>query len=420
MKNEIVAGLDIGSSSIKLVIGQYKEEQGDDRLSVIGAVSCPSAGIGKGGLINSMEDVVSSLSACLEKAERLVGLPINSVWLSFNNSKIKYEKTKGVAIISKNDGEIDYSDIERAIDSAKSFPVPNNYEIIDSIPIRYNIDSQEDVKNPIGMNGVRLEVEVLVVLALSGQINNLIKIVHRANLDIAGILLSPLSLASSFLSSKERELGSAVVDIGATTTSLAVYEDGNLMHLAVLPIGSEYITSDIALGLKCPISLAEKIKINFGDADSENCEEDEEIDIRPLLQNENVEDLDFISKKYLFQIIEARVEEIFSMVDDEFKKINRSRILPVGVFLSGGGILIKNIQKIAKKVLALPVTTTNISSLRIEIDKAQSPEFFAALSLLVASQQEDGGREKRSNFLKNSFKGIIDGVGGFFKKIMPR
>ncbi len=420
MKNDIVVGLDIGSNSIKLVIGQHKGEYGDDRLSVIGAVSCPSSGIGKGGMINSIEDVVSSLSACLEKAERLVGLPISSVWLSFNNSKIKYEKTKGVAIISKNDGEIDYSDIERAIDSAKSFPVPNNYEIIDSIPIKYNIDSNEDVKSPIGMNGVRLEVEVLVVLALSGQINNLIKIVHRANLDIDGLLLPPLSLSSSFLSSKERELGSAVVDIGATTTSLAVYEDGNLMHLAVLPIGSEHITSDIALGLKCPISLAEKIKVNFGDADSESYEEEDEIDIRPLLQNENVEDLDFISKKYLSQIIEARVEEIFSMVDNELQKINRSRILPVGVFLSGGGILIKNIQKIAKKVLALPVTTININSLRLEIDKAQSPEFFTALSLLTASQQENNNKEKRVNFLKNNFKGIVSGVSGFFKKIMPR
>ncbi|PKM91032.1 cell division protein FtsA [Candidatus Falkowbacteria bacterium HGW-Falkowbacteria-1] len=419
MKNDIVVGLDIGSSNIKLVIGQNKGEYGDGRLSVIGAVSHPSAGVGKGGMINSIEDVVSSLSACLEKAERLVGLPISSVWLSFNNSKIRYEKTKGVAIISKNDGEIDYSDIERAIDSAKSFPVPNNYEIVDTIPVRYNIDSNEDVKSPIGMNGVRLEVEVLVVLALSGQINNLIKIVHRANLDIDGLFLPSLSLSSAFLSNKEKELGSAVVDIGSTTTSLAVYEDGNLLHLAVLPIGSEHITSDIALGLKCPISLAEKIKTHFGNADSEGYTDEDEIDISSILKDENVDDLDIISSKYLSQIIEARVEEIFSMVDDELKKINRSRILPVGVFLSGGGILLKNIQKIAKKVLALPVANINTSCLKIEVDRAQSPEFFTALSLLVSSRQE-GNKEKRSNFLKNNLGGIADSLGNFFKKIIPR
>lgn len=419
MKNDIIVGLDIGSSNIKLIIGQNKGEYDDNRLSVIGAVSHPSAGVGKGGMINSIEDLVSSLSACLEKAERLVGLPISSVWLSFNNSKIRYEKTKGVAIISKNDGEIDYSDIERAIDSAKSFPVPNNYEIVDTIPVKYNIDSNEDVKSPIGMNGVRLEVEVLVVLALSGQINNLIKIVHRANLDIDGLFLPALSLSSAFLSNKEKELGSAVVDIGATTTSLAVYEDGNLLHLAVLPIGSEHITSDIALGLKCPISLAEKIKIHFGDANSEDYTDEDEIDISSLLKDENVDDLDIISGKYLSQIIEARVEEIFSMVDDEFKKINRSRILPVGVFLSGGGISLKNIQKIAKKTLALPVANININPLKLEVDRAQCPEFFTALSLIVSSQQE-GSKDKKSNFLKNNLGGIVDNLGSFFKKIIPR
>lgn len=419
MKNEIVVGLDIGSSNIKLVIAQNKEDYGDGRLSVIGAVSHPSAGVGKGGMINSIEDLVSSLSACLEKAERLVGLPINSVYLSFNNSKIKYEKTKGVAIISKNDGEIDYSDIERAVDSAKSFPVPNNYEIIDTIPVRYNIDSNEDVKSPIGMNGVRLEVEVLVVLALSGQINSLIKVVHRANLDIDALFLPSLSLSSAFLSSKEKELGSAVIDIGSTTTSLAVYEDGNLLHLAVLPIGSEYITSDIALGLKCPISLAEKIKLHFGDADSEGYNDEDEIDIRPLLKDESADDLDFISSKYLSQIIEARVEEIFFLVDEELKKINRSRILPVGVFLSGGGVLLKNVQKVAKRVLALPVASININSLKIEVDRAQSPEFFTALSLLVSSKQ-DFSKKSNLNFLKNNIGGLVGNIGNFLKKIIPK
>ena len=420
MRDDIVVGLDIGSSNIKIVVGQNKGEYSDGRLSVIGAVMCPSFGIGKGCMINSLEDVISSLSACLEKAERLIGLPINSVYLSFNNSKIKYEKTRGVAIISKNDGEIDQSDIDRAIDSAKSFPIPNNYEIIDTIPVRYNIDSNEDVKNPIGMSGVRLEVEVLVVLALSGQINNLIKIVHRANLDIDALFLPSLSLSSAFLSNKEKELGSAVVDIGATTTSLAVYEDGNLLHLAVLPIGSEHITSDIALGLKCPISLAEKIKLQYGDADSENYNNEEEVDVRPLLRDENVDDLDFISSKYLNQIIEARVEEIFFLVDEELKKINRSRILPVGVFLSGGGILLKNVQKIAKRVLALPVSNINISSLKIEVDKAQSPEFFTALSLLISSKQDLSNKSDRFNSFKNSFSNLVGGFGGFLKKIIPK
>ncbi|MFA7365030.1 MAG: cell division protein FtsA [Patescibacteria group bacterium] len=420
MKNDIFVGLDIGSSNIKMVIGQLKEDYGDNRLSVIGAVSHPSAGIGKGGIVNSIEDAVSSLSACLEKAERLVGVPIDSVSLSFNNSKIRYEKTKGVAIISKGEGEIDYSDIERAVDSAKSFPVPNNYEIIDTIPVKYNIDSNEDVKSPIGMNGVRLEVEVLVVLALSSQVSNIIKIVHRANLDINEFLLTPLSLASAFLSGKEKELGAAVVDIGATTTSISVYEDCNLLHLAVLPIGSEHITSDIALGLKCPISLAEKIKVNFGDADSEAYSEEDEVDISSLLKGENVDDMDSISMKYVSEIIEARVEEIFNMVDAEFQKINRSRVLPVGVFLSGGGMLVRNVGKVAKRILALPVNSVDPSNyLKLEIDKAQSPEFLTSLSLLVSSQQ-GLNKLKRGNPFKKNLEGITSNIKSFIKKIIPR
>ncbi len=420
MKNDIFVGLDIGSSNIKMVIGQLKEDYGDNRLSVIGAVSHLSAGIGKGGIVNSIEDAVSSLSACLEKAERLVGVPIDSVSLSFNNSKIRYEKTKGVAIISKGEGEIDYSDIERAVDSAKSFPVPNNYEIIDTIPVKYNIDSNEDVKSPIGMNGVRLEVEVLVVLALSSQVSNIIKIVHRANLDINEFLLTPLSLASAFLSGKEKELGAAVVDIGATTTSISVYEDCNLLHLAVLPIGSEHITSDIALGLKCPISLAEKIKVNFGDADSEAYSEEDEVDISSLLKGENVDDMDSISMKYVSEIIEARVEEIFNMVDAEFQKINRSRVLPVGVFLSGGGMLVRNVGKVAKRILALPVNSVDPSNyLKLEIDKAQSPEFLTSLSLLVSSQQ-GLNKLKRGNPFKKNLEGITSNIKSFIKKIIPR
>jgi cell division protein FtsA len=419
MKNDIFVGLDIGSSDIKMAIGQFKEGYEDNRLSVIGAVSHPSAGIGKGGAINSIEDAVSSLSACLEKAERLVGVPIDSVWLSFNSSKIRYEKTKGVAIISKGEGEIDNSDIERAIDSAKSFPVPNNYEIIETIPIKYNIDSNEDVKSPIGMNGMRLEVEVLVVLALSNQFNNIIKIVHRANLDIDHYILSPLSLSGAFTTDKEKELGVAIVDIGATTTSVSVYEDSNLLHLAILPIGSEHITSDIALGLKCPISLAEKIKISFGDAEADGYD-DEEIDITPLLRGENIDDLESVSIKYISEIIEARVEEIFTMVDSELQKVNRSRVLPVGVFLSGGGVLLKNINKVAKRVLDLPVANINPSdSLNLEIDKAQSPEFLTALSLLVSSQR-DVDKKSRNNFLKKNLEGITSNVKSFIKKIIPK
>ncbi len=419
MKNDIIVGLDIGSSKIKLIIAQKKSEYNEEKLHVIGAVSCPSAGVGKNGTINSIEDAVSSLSACLEKAERLVGVPISSVWLGFNHSKIQYERVKGVAIISKNDGEIDQDDIERAIDSAKSFPVPNNYEIFKTIPVKYNIDNNEDVKDPIGMRGIRLEVEVLVALVLSSQMNNLIKIVQRVGLDIEDVLMPTVNMAELFLTSKEVELGVAVVDIGSTTTSLAVYEDGVLLHFNTLPIGSEYITADIALGLKCPITLAEKIKLEFGESDSSDVSDNEDIDISHLLKEEKIDDeSSVVSKKYLIDIIEARVEEIFGLIDDELKKINRSKILPVGVFLSGGGCLLKNISKTAKKTLSLPVAFLEPSNVRVDVDKAARPDYLVALSLVVRGAYSN--YEYRGAMIKDGFKNAFGKVNNFFKKIIPR
>jgi cell division protein FtsA len=419
MKNDIVVGLDIGSSNIKIIIAQKKIDFDEEKIHIIGAVSCPSSGIGKNGTINSIEDAVSSLSACLEKAERLIGVPINSVWLGLNHSSITYERVKGVAIISKNDGEIDQNDIDRAIDSAKSFPVPNNYEIFKTIPVKYNIDNNEDVKDPVGMKGIRLEVEVLVPLVLSSQINNLIKIVQRVGIGVNDILMPSLTMAELFLTKKELELGVAVIDIGSTTTSLAVYEDGVLVHFNTLPIGSEHITADIALGLKCPITLAEKIKIFFGDSDSSSVSEKDDIDISELLKEEKIDDENsIVSKKYLIEIIEARTEEIFSMVDDELKKINRSKILPVGVFLSGGGSLLNNIVKTAKKTLSLPVAFLESKHVKIEVDRAASPEFSAALSLAVYGSCSDD--EYRNSFIKENFKDLTNKIGGFFKKIMPK
>lgn len=420
MKNDIIVGLDIGSSNIKLIIAQKKFDFNEERIHIIGAVSCPSAGVGKNGTINSIEDAVSSLSACLEKAERLIGIPISSVWLGFNHSKVQYERVKGVAIISKNDGEIDQNDIDRAVDSAQSFPVPNNYEIFKTIPVKYNIDNNEDVKSPIGMTGMRLEVEVLVALVLSNQLSNLVKIVQRVGLDVNNVLISSTTMADVFLTNKETELGVAIVDIGATTTSLAVYEDGVLLHFNTLPIGSEHITADIALGLKCSINLAEKIKLEFGDSDSSEISKDENIDISHLLKEEKIEDEGhIISKKYLSEIIEARVEEIFKMVDEEFKKINRSKILPVGVLLSGGGSLLNNIIKTAKKSLSLPVSFLSPRHIKIEVDKANSPEFFASLGLAVF-----GGRDicgyNRSSLIKNNLKDFAGKINGFFKKIIPK
>ncbi|MCK4540483.1 cell division protein FtsA [Candidatus Parcubacteria bacterium] len=383
MKENIIAGLDIGSTEIRLVVGQHKNTGEGEELQIIGAVKVPSEGINKGA-VKSIEDVTSSVSACLEKAERLVGIPIDSVWVSINSPHIKCEKSRGVVAVGKSDGEISSEDVGRALEAAQALSVPPNYEILHVIPVKFTVDNQEDIKDPVGMTGVRLEVETLIIQGLTSQIKNLTKAIFRTDLDIEDLVLSPLAAAEAVIGSKQKELGAALVNIGASTTSLAIFEEGELLHTAVIPIGSEHITADIAIGLRCPINLADRVKKEIGSALSDNFNKKDEIDVSELAKEEDAEgEIKTVNRKYLAQIIGARVEEIFEKIDYEFKSIERSGMLPGGVFLIGGGTKLENIVEVAKKCLRLPVSlgvNKNVASI---IDKVNDTGYLNALGLVV-------------------------------------
>lgn len=417
MKDEILAGLDIGSTSIRLVVGQRSRDVDGEVLQVIGAVSAPAFGVSKGS-INSIEDATSSITACLEKAERLVGVPIKTAFVSLNNPKIRCDKSRGVAIVSKSDGEIDENDVERAVEASKALAIPNNYEIIHVVPMKFTIDNQEDIKDPVGMSGIRLEVETLIIMALSNQLKNLTKAVYRTGLNIDDLVLSPLAVAEAVATPKQKDLGIAVINLGATTTGVSVFEEGNLIHCAVLPVGSDHITNDIALGLRCPINLAERIKLEFGSANSNNFSKKDEIDVSDLAKSENVNDnFDLISQKYLSEIIEARVEEIFEMVDQELKKVERSGMLPAGAILAGAPIALDGLADIAKNKLRLPVSLAEAKKIRFAIDKARQPEFITALGLLSWGFSYSG---QSSSSRLMDFGGAFSKIKGFFQKIMPK
>lgn len=423
MRENIIAGIDIGSTAIRLAVGQKRQdERGVDNLQIIGAVEVPTQGINK-GMVNSIEDATSSISACLEKAERLVGMPIQSAWVGINFPNIKCERSRGVVAVGKSDGEITEDDMERAIEAARALSVPPNFEIIHVIPVKFTVDNQEDVKDPIGMTGVRLEVETIIIQALSSQIKNLTKAIHRTGLEIEDLILSPLAAAEAVIGSKQKELGAAIINIGASTTSLAVFEEGELLHAAVLPIGSEHITADIAIGLRCPIGLAEKIKIEYGSARAEQFNKKDEIDIRDLFEGEDFdEDESMISRKYLAEIIEARIEEIFDKIDAEFRKIDRSGMLPGGIFLIGGGSKIASIVDVAKNRLRLPACLGSNKHAMTVIDKVEDLAYLSALGLAVWSNnssrdQRPGSRIKWPN--TDSINKSISKIKDLFKNLMP-
>ncbi len=421
MKEGIIAGLDIGSTAIRLVVGQRTKRTDNDRLQIIGAVNVPAEGINRGA-VTSIEDVTSSISTCLEKGERLIGVPVESVWVGINGPHIKCEKSRGVVAVSKNNGEIIEEDVERAIEAARALSVPPNYEILHVIPIKYTVDNQEDIKDPIGMVGVRLEIETLIIQGLTTQIRNLTKAIYRTGLDIEDLILSPLAAAEVVIGPKQKELGTALVNIGSATTSLAVFEEGELLHTAVLPIGSEHITSDIAIGLRCPINLAERVKIEYGSSRPDLFSKKDEVDLSNLVEDEELsQEGSMVSKKYIAEIIEARVEEIFAKVDDEFKKVERSGMLPAGVFLIGGGAKLNDLIELAKRELRLPVSLGTNKNISTAIDKVNDLNFLAALGLVVWGDQL--AKDKGSLSLRWPGGATVDktiqSITSWFKKLIP-
>jgi len=420
MKDNIIAGLDVGSTSIRLVVGQKITGAAGDELQIIGAVSGPTAGVNR-GVVNSIEEATSSISAVLEKAERLVGVPISRVFVSINDPHIKCERSKGVVAVGRSDGEITDNDVTRAIEAAQALAVPVNYEIIHVMPIKFSVDNQSDVKDPIGMNGIRLEVEVLIVQGLTTQIKNLSKAIHRTGLDIESMVLAPIAAAEAVISSKQKELGTALINLGSSTTSIAVYEERNLIHTASLPIGAEHITADIAIGLRCPINLAERIKREHGSASLISGQGyDDDIDVSDLVKEEDVnDDIGLISRKYVFEIISARVEEIFEKVDQEFRKIDRSGMLPAGVIFVGGGAELDGLVESAKKKLRLPAAIAVAKNVNVVIDKVKNPEFLTALGLVIYGSNMEG-ESMHTGKLKKNIDNFLSKTKGLFNKIMPK
>lgn len=421
MKENIIAGLDIGSTSIRLVVGQNKANESGEQLQILGAVTVPAQGINR-GVVNSIEDATSAISACLEKAERLIGVPVTNVWVGINGPNLKCEKSQGVVAVGRSDNEITEDDVNRAVEAAQALSVPPNYEILHVIPVRFAVDNQEDIKDPIGMTGVRLEVETLIIQGLSSQIKNLTKAIYRTSLEIEDLVLSPLAAAEVVIGSKQKELGAALINIGSSTTSLAVFEEGELLHAAVIPIGSEHITADVAIGLRCPINLAERIKLEYGSARSDKFTKKDEVDVSDLAREENIsEDSMVVSKKYVAEIIEARVEEIFEKIDNELKKIDRSGMLPAGVFLIGDGAKLNDLVETAKNKLRLPACLGSNQNVSLAIDKVNDVNYLTALGLVAwGNQLTKGKRKSRISWPTGGAAGKgLEQIKDWFKSLIP-
>ena len=377
-QNNLIAGLDIGSTTVKIVVGQAVEDaSGTLDLQILGAVQTPSVGVSKGS-INSIEDVVSVVSSSLEKIERIVGVPIESAWLGIAGLHIMSQSNKGVVAVSKADNEITAEDVERALEAAKAISVPLNYQVLHVLPKNFCVDGQSSIKDPIGMTGMRLEVDTQIILSSNSQLDTLSKSVYRAGLDIKDVVLSILANAEATVTDRQKDLGVAVLDIGGSTTSIAIFEEGDLLYNAILPIGSDHITNDIAIGLRTDIDMAEKVKVEFGDTRSDKISKKDQFDLADLGSGSS----DIFKRQFLAQIIEARVEEILNKVDDELKKAKRSGLLPAGIVLTGGGAKLPGMVESVKRCLRLPATLGYPIDIMSVTEKINDLSFATAVGLV--------------------------------------
>ncbi|MDP3793803.1 MAG: cell division protein FtsA [Candidatus Uhrbacteria bacterium] len=408
MKEQLIAGLDMGSSHIRLAVGQvFAHSDKREALNLIGAVEVPSQGISKGA-VSSLEDAVSSISACLEQIERQIGLPVGEAYVGIGGPFVQVQLAKGVIGVSRVDGEIREEDAHRVIESARSVVNPINYEILHVLPRSFIVDGQGGIKDPVGMQGIRLEVDAHIVQGLATPVRNLTKAVFRTGLDITELVFAPLATAEAVTTPRQRELGVAVVNMGASTTTMAVYEEGELLHAAVIPIGSDHITSDIAIGLRTSLDVAERCKKAYAFASAEQVNKYEEVDLRDLGADES----EAVSPRFISDIAQARVEEIFERIEKELKKIERSGMLPAGVVLTGGGVKLKGLIEVAKELLRLPVTIAAASQIATPLlEVVQDPAFSTAIGLV-----HWGFEGERSGRVRAGFQGIKQG-GEWMKKM---
>lgn len=418
-KSDIIVGIDIGSFNIRTVIAQILSEE--EKPRIIGVGIAPSVGVRK-GVITDLEETTRSINESVERAERNSGVAVKQAVISIGGNHIVSQDSKGVVAVGRADGEVEQDDIFRAINAAQAISIPANKEIIHIIPRNYILDEQKNIKDPLGMNGVRLEVDAMIVEGSTPFMKNLTKCVEQAEVEIEDFVLAPLAAAKATLSKRQKELGTVLVDIGGGTTSLAVYEESELLHTAILPIGGIHITNDIAIGLRTSIDVAEKVKLEYGNALPRDINKKEDINLAEIDASEE----GIVSRHHTAEIIEARLEEIFLMVNKELRSIGREKLLPGGVVLVGGTSKLPGIVDLAKETLGLPAQTGFPMPLGGLVDKVDDPSFCTAAGLILweleknpSGKKKGGIKNKLVGDLSSGMSGTVGTMKKWFEKFLP-
>lgn len=384
MIRHIITALDIGTSTVQTVVAEKKK--GEERLKILGVGLAPSHGIRR-GIIIDLEDATTAIRASVDEARRSSGISIKSVWVAVGGAHISVSSSRGVVAVSRADGEISPEDVRRAIAAAETFiPKNPNREILHIIPRDFKVDQEAGIKDPVGMHGVRLEVDTLIIECATPFLKNLFKCVDASGLRIEDYVFSPLATSSAFLTKRQKDLGVMLLDIGGGTASFIVFEEGVPIHAGVIPIGGNHITNDVAIGLKTHVDVAERIKVIHGLSLPETCGKRELIRLAEFLPENN----GVYPRRELAEIIQARLRDIFELVQKELKKIDRKHLLPAGVVVVGGSAVIPGIVELTRRELGLPVEF-GAPQIKDEIIDPSAVSSFASILGLLEWARLHGG-----------------------------
>lgn len=422
-KPQGINSIDIGSSKITCLI--TVPSQDGAKINVIGVATVPSKGVRKGQIVN-IEECVSAITDCVESAERMSGIGVDSAYVSISGEHIQSQNSHGLVAIREAEEEISPEDVFRVIEAARAVSLPTSREIIHVLPREFVVDSQKGIKDPTGMSGVRLETEAHLITGLSPAVKNVTRCVSELGVNVAGLVFTGLASAQAVLTDTDRELGVILVDIGGGTTSVCIFLEGSCVYSAVIPVGAKKISDDIAIGLQISVDSAEKIKHYVSRSKQEREEGDQkasdEIDLLKLGISEDVKK---VSRKTIVEgIIRPRLNEIFSMVNQIVKQSGYEGQAPAGVVITGGGSLSVNCTEACRRVMQLPAKIGIPTGLSGMVDEIVSPISSTAVGLILYGYNQK--EQTQASGIKLS--GMIKGIPGkqfagkvieFIKSFLP-
>lgn len=416
-KEKIITGIDIGSTRISTTISSVSES----KVSIIGVSGrVTSKGINKGNVVD-IDSAVEAIAESIEKAERMAGVSVSSAFVTLNGSHIETLNSHGVVAVSPSQtSEITKEDVARVIEAAQAVSLPSTREVVHVIPRDFAVDSQEGIKDPVGMSGVRLEVETNIIHGSSTAMRNIVKCVNQVGVDVDELVYTGIASSESVLTDTEKELGVLLVDVGGGTTSLIAFSEGSPVHSAVLPIGGKLITSDLAIGLRSRLEDAEKIKIRLStealiSRSSQDSRKDDDFDV-----SEFGLEVDTIPRNMLYKIIDARLEEIFRLVALEMTKAGLTGKLPAGIVVTGGSALTAGVERSAKVNLKMPVRIGTPKGVTGLIDEIQGTDAAAGVgAILYGTKLYRGGTLLSFDDKNGSMKKSLSKILSKFKSFLP-